>query len=125
MRISELNNFNKIIFTINDISKILSITKESAKVSANHYVQNEQLIRLKRNYYTTPDKFEKLSEEDLLKLANVIQVPSYISFTIALSYYNISTQQVQNVIESATLKHTKNVNAESIEFRFILIKKEM
>lgn len=125
MRISELNNFNKIIFTIDDISKILSITKESAKVSANHYVQNEQLIRLKRNYYTTPDKFEKLSEEDLLKLANVIQVPSYISFTIALSYYNISTQQVQNVIESAALKHTKNINAESIEFRFILIKKEM
>lgn len=125
MRTTILNNSNKIIFSIEDISKILSISKESAKVSANRYVQNDQLIRLKRNYYITPTKFEKLNEEDLFKLANMLQVPSYISFMSALSYYNISTQQVQSVIESAALKRTKNINVENIEFRFILIKEEL
>lgn len=125
MRTTVLNNSNKIIFSIEDISKILSISKESAKVTANRYVQNDQLIRLKRNYYITPAKFEKLNEEDLFKLANMLQVPSYISFMSALSYYNISTQQVQSVIESAALKRTKNINVENIEFRFILIKEEL
>lgn len=125
MRTTVLNNSNKIIFSIEDISKILSISKESAKVTANRYVQNDQLIRLKRNYYITPTKFEKLNEEDLFKLANMLQVPSYISFMSALSYYNISTQQVQSVIESAALKRTKNINVENIEFRFILVKEEL
>src|SRR5690606_10177351 len=122
MRMFELNNSNKLILNIDDISKILSISKESAKVTANRYVQNDQLIRLKRNYYITPTKYENLKEEDLFKLANMLQVPSYISFMSALSYYNISTQQVQGVIESAALKRTKNINVENIEFRFILIK---
>ncbi|HSL88308.1 MAG TPA: hypothetical protein VK870_03305 [Ignavibacteriaceae bacterium] len=125
MRTTILNNSNKIIFSIEDISRILSISKESAKVTANRYVQNDQLIRLKRNYYITPTKFEKLNEEELFKLANMLQVPSYISFMSALSYYNISTQQVQSVIESAALKRTKNINVENIEFRFILIKEEL
>jgi len=125
MRTTVLNNSNKTILSIEDISNILSISKESAKVTANRYVQNDQLIRMKRNYYITPTKFEKLNEEDLFKLANMLQVPSYISFMSALSYYNISTQQVQSVIESAALKRTKNINVENIEFRFILIKEEL
>jgi predicted transcriptional regulator of viral defense system len=125
MRTTVLNNSNKTILSIEDISNILSISKGSAKVTANRYVQNDQLIRLKRNYYITPTKFEKLNDEDLFKLANMLQVPSYISFMSALSYYNISTQQLQSVIESAALKRTKNINVENIEFRFILIKEEL
>ena len=123
MRTSELNNSNKTILNIEDISKILSISKESAKVTANRYVKNNQLIRLKRNYYITPPKFEQLGEEELFKLANVIQVPSYISLTSALSYYNISTQQMQNVIESIVLKRTNYFKVENIELRFFIIKK--
>jgi predicted transcriptional regulator of viral defense system len=125
MRISELNNSNKLILNIDDISKILSINKESAKVTANRYVSNNQLIRLKRNYYITPSKFEKLNEEELFKLANIIQVPSYISLVTALSYYNISTQQMQSIVESIAQKRTKSIVVKNIEFRFILIKKDL
>jgi predicted transcriptional regulator of viral defense system len=123
MRTYELNNSNKTILNIEDISKILSISKESAKVAANRYVKNNQLIRLKRDYYITPPKFEQLGEEELFKLANIIQVPSYISLTSALSYYNISTQQMQNVIESVALKRTNNYKVENIELRYFIIKK--
>jgi len=123
MRTFDLNNSEKIIFSIDDISKLLSINKESAKVTANRYVQSKQLIRLKRNFYITPTKFERLGEEEYFKIANMLQVPSYISLTTALSYYNISTQQMQGIIESVALKRTKNVNVENMEFRFLLIKK--
>lgn len=125
MRVFELNNSNKLILSIDDISKILSISKESAKVTANRYVSNNQLMRLKRNYYITPSKFEQLKEEELFKLANIIQVPSYISLVSALSYYNISTQQMQSIVESIAQKRTKRINVKNIEFRFVLIKKDL
>lgn len=125
MRTFELNNSDKLILSIDDISKILSISKESAKVIANRYVSNNRLIRLKRNYYITPSKFKQLNEEELFKLANIIQVPSYISLTSALSYYNISTQQMQSIVESIAQKRTKNINVKNIEFRFVLIKKDL
>lgn len=125
MRTIELNNSDKTILSIEDISKLLSISKESAKVTANRYVQGKRLIRLKRNFYATPAKFEKLKEEDYFKIANMLQVPSYVSLTSALSYYNISTQQTRGIIESIALKRTKNVIARNIEFKFLLIKKDL
>lgn len=125
MRTSDLNNSEKIILSVEDIATLLSISKESAKVTANRYVKGKQLIRLKRNFYITPGKFEKLKEEDYFKVTNILQVPSYISLTSALSYYNISTQQTRGIIESIALKRTKNVIARNIEFKFLLIKKDL
>lgn len=125
MRTFELNNTEKIVLSTEDISKLLSISKESAKVTANRYVKNNQLIRLKRDFYITPSKFEKLKEEDYFKLANMLQVPSYISLTTALSYYNISTQQMQGVIESIALKRTAIFKVKTLEFKFFLIKKDL
>ncbi len=125
MRTFDLNNTDKIILNIEEISKLLSINKESAKVTANRYVQGKQLIRLKRNFYITPGKFEKLKEEDYFKLANMLQVPSYISLTTALSYYNVSTQQMQDIIESIALKRTTIFKVKILEFKFFLIKKDL
>lgn len=124
MKINGLNKTNKLFLTIDDVSSILSINKDSAKVSANRYVKNNLLIRLKNNLYITPEKFERLKEIDLFKLANLIQVPSYISFTTALSFYNITTQQLQGVIESAAVKRTKQVIAKNIQFNYIILKKD-
>ena len=123
MRATELNNINKLILSIDDIAKELSITKESAKVTANRYVKNGSLLRIKKNFYITNVKFEKLNEKEQFQLANVIQVPSYVSLTSALSYYNISTQQLQEVIESITVKKTNSVKVKETNYRFILVKK--
>lgn len=125
MRTFELNNSEKTILSIEDLSKLLSISKESAKVTAARYVQSNQLIRLKRNFYMTSVNFDKLKEEEYFKVANLIQVPSYISLTTALSYYNISTQQMQGIIESIALKRTKSVSIKNIEFKFLTIKKNL
>jgi predicted transcriptional regulator of viral defense system len=123
MRATELNNINKLILSIDDIAKELSISKESARVTANRYVKNGFLYRIKRDFYITSVKFEKLNEKELFQSANNIQIPSYISLTSALSYYNISTQQLRTVIESVALKRTKYVIVSNIEFRFTLVKK--
>ncbi|MCX8009518.1 MAG: hypothetical protein N3A61_00050 [Ignavibacteria bacterium] len=98
MKVFELRKSPKLILTIEDISKQLSITKESAKVTAVRYVRNGLLVRLKKDLYILSDNFKYLKEKDIFRLANMIQVPSYISLTTALSYLNISTQQLQNVV---------------------------
>jgi predicted transcriptional regulator of viral defense system len=125
MRINELKNNNKLYFNIDDIANQLSISRESAKVTANRYVKQELLLRLKNNFYIASDKFEALKEDDLFYIANLLQVPSYISLASALSYYNISTQQLQDTIESVAFKRTKYIKARETEFKFILIKKSL
>lgn len=122
MNTYKLNNNKKLILSIEDIAEILSISKESAKVTANRYVKQKLLIRIKKNLYITPVKFDNLKENEFFQLANYMQVPSYISFASALSYYNIYTQQLRGVIESAALKRSKTFYVDKIEFRFILVK---
>jgi hypothetical protein len=125
MKAAELNKSDKLYLTVDDIARTLSITRESAKVTAARYFNKGYLIRLKKDFYTTPDKFNNLKEPGLFKLANIIQTPSYISLLTALGYYNISTQQQRNLIESIALKRTKSISIQNLHFTYSLIKKEM
>ncbi|MCL4547183.1 MAG: hypothetical protein M1495_01275 [Bacteroidetes bacterium] len=124
MKALTLNNSPKPIISTTDIATILSIGKESAKVTAARYTQKGLLVRLKRDFYIPLNKFEKFTEKDFFRAANILQVPSYISLVSALSYYNISTQQMQNVYESIALKRTKNARVKNVEFNFFLVKKD-
>jgi len=124
MNINKLNKNEKLILSVDDIAGILSIGKESARVTANRYVKQNLLLRLKRDFYMTPDKFYNLKEEGLFQIANYLQVPSYVSLISALSYYNISTQQLRGIIESVALKRSKTFSVDGTEFRFILVKKD-
>jgi predicted transcriptional regulator of viral defense system len=123
MRVFELVNDNKVILTIKDIARILSVSEESAKVSAVRYVKNNLLFRLKKDVYITPQNFNNLTENKLFEVANLLQVPSYISLTTALSFYDITTQQLRSVIESVGLKRSKRIVVKEFEFLFFLVKK--
>ncbi len=123
MKIFELNKYEGFILSTRDIANILSINKESAKVTASRYACKGLLIRLKKDFYISENKFNNLTEAELFKLANLIQTPSYISLTTALSYYNITTQQQRNFIESIALKRSKRKKIDKIDFEYILIKK--
>lgn len=124
MKSLSLNNSPKSIISTKDIAAILSIGKESAKVTATRYTQKGFLVRLKRDFYIPSNKFEKFTEKDFFKVANLIQVPSYISLITALSFYNITTQQQQNVYESIAYKRTKTTQIKNIEFNFYVVKKD-
>lgn len=124
MRYLEIEKYNKLILSIADISKLLSISKESAYVTANRYVKQGFLIRLKRDFYITVSKFNLLSEEQLFEAANILQTPSYISLGTALSYYDIATQQQRYYIESAALKRSLSFKIGRVNFNFTKFKKE-
>ncbi len=121
MKIQELNRIRKLYFGHEEISRVLGISLQSSRVSANRYVKHGLLIRIKRNMYVLTEKWRTLEREEKFILANLLQVPSYISLMTALDYYEISTQMQRDFIESVALKRTKEIEAENSIFTFTKI----
>ncbi|MEW6508821.1 MAG: hypothetical protein AB1432_13860 [Bacteroidota bacterium] len=123
MNIKKLLNIDKLYFNANDIAALLSIDYKSAQVTASRYVTRNILVRLKRDCYILPQRMKNSSETELFQLANILQTPSYVSLTSALSYYNITTQQTRNYLESVCLKRTNLFKTYDIEFAYSKINK--
>jgi hypothetical protein len=110
MKFVELNRINKLYFGYEEISRALGITLQSAMVSANRYVNQGLLVKIKRN-----------NREDKFTLANLVQVPSYISLMTALDYYEITTQLQRDFIESVAVKRTKEREVKNTIFNYTKI----
>jgi len=121
MKIQELKSINKLYFGYEEISRALSITLPSARVSANRYVKQGLLIKLKRNIYILEEKWKVLEREDKFTLANFVQVPSYISLMTALDYYEVTTQIQRDFIESVAVKRTIEKEVDNTVFNFTKI----
>ncbi len=122
MKILELNKINKLYFGYEEISRVLSITLPSARVSANRYVHQGLLVKLKRNIYMLKEKWKILETEEKFTLANLVQVPSYISLMTALDYYEITTQIQRDFIESVAVKRTIEKEVDNTVFNFTKIR---
>jgi len=118
----KLKKIKKLYFNYQDIAKAFEISNASAMVSANRYVEAGVLLRLKRNLYMISEKWDILTNDQLFGIANLLQVPSYISLMTALSFYEITTQIQQDYIESIALKRTKNVTVKNTIFTYSRIK---
>ena len=123
MNLEKLQNIDALYFGSNEIARALSISYKSAQVTASRYVKENRLIRLKRDFYLLPQKIKTISEDELFVLSNVLQTPSYVSLTSALSYYNLSTQQMRSHIESIGIQRTISFKITDIEFNFNKVKK--
>ncbi|MEW6195239.1 MAG: hypothetical protein AB1521_08800 [Bacteroidota bacterium] len=124
MKTNKIAESSKLILGINDICRLLSVTKQSAYVSANRYVKLGFLFRLKKDVYILSSRWNSLSEEEMFEIANVLQVPSYVSLGSSLSYYNVTTQQQRKYIESIALKRTVSFVKGGTSFTYSKIKKE-
>lgn len=106
-------------FTVEDVAQSFGLKPASARVFCSRYVRQGLLVRLKNNFYTTTWKWENLSRPDLFKIANVLQVPSYISLMTALAYYEVTTQVQNNYFESVCLKRSVTYNVKETVFNYI------
>jgi predicted transcriptional regulator of viral defense system len=114
---------DKIFFTVEDLAKFSGIKRQSAWVLCSRYVGNGRFVRLKNNFYVLAENWRSLTIEKFFELTNFLQVPSYISFLTALSYYGTTTQVVRNYFESAALKRSASFEAEAVRFRYFKMKK--
>ena len=125
MKILKLKKINNLFFNIDNLASAFGISKASAVVTASRYADAGLIIRLKQNLYVTREKWENFNISYFFKLANILQVPSYISMMTALSFYQITTQIQQSFIESIAIKRTKTVQIEKTTFTYSKIKPEL
>lgn len=116
-RLQELSR--KPYFSLGDVAQNFSLQPASARVLCSRYVRQGLLVRFKNNIYTTVWKWEGLTRQDLFKIANVLQVPSYISLMTALAYYDVTTQAQNNYQESVCLKRSVAYNVRDAVFSYI------
>lgn len=126
-----LNKYSKLkafrerfIFTLEDVEEILGIRHESARVLCSRYVRNQFFIRLKKNLYISAERWENLKREDFLRISNLLQVPSYISFITALSVYEVTTQVQRDFFESASLRRSVSFKKEGVIFNYCKLKRQ-
>jgi predicted transcriptional regulator of viral defense system len=118
MKLFELNKINKDYFGHEDIARVLGITPAAAKVFAHRYIKKHVLIRAKRDMYILREKWIHFDREKKFEIANLLQVPSYISLITALDYYEITTQMQQSFIESIAIKRTTEFDINGTTFNY-------
>jgi len=125
MKLPELNKITEDYFGYEDIAKALGITPAAAKVFAHRYVKNKLLIRAKRGIYILSETWKYFSREQKFEIANLLQVPSYISLATALDYYEITTQMQQSFIESIAIKRTTEFDINGNIFNYTRINQNL
>lgn len=121
MNYLKLRKINKLYFPYQELSGALGITARSARVFATRYAKQGYLVRFRRNFYMLKERWDALDTEDVFRLANLMEVPSYISLTTALGYHEITTQIQRDFFESISLKRTKEITVGEKTFTFTRI----
>jgi predicted transcriptional regulator of viral defense system len=124
MKTGRLRGIRQLYFTYQDLADLFQISPKSAMVTCSRYVRSGDLVRLKRNYYILRERWEHLAQDEKFFLANLLQVPSYISLTTALVYYGYTTQIQQDFVESVATKRSSEFHVREIAFYFTKIKKD-
>ena len=121
MKLKELNRIEKLYFGYEEIARVFGINLASARVTVSRYVRQGLLLRMKKNVYVRREVWNTAGIEDKFLLANLGQVPSYISLMTALEYYEITTQVLRNFFESVAVKRTKEIHMNGSVFRYTKI----
>lgn len=124
MKYNNIKKINELYFAYQDVAKILSTSEDSARVLCTRYVKQKYLIRLKRNFYILKERWDNITPNQRLELANILQVPSYISLMTALSFYEYTSQVQQKFVESISLYRTFTKNIEGVVFNYSRIKRD-
>lgn len=125
MKLNELRKIKKLYFGYEELARMLDISPASAKVAASRYVRQGLLVRVKRNLYMLRETWENAGIAEKFIIANLGQVPSYISLMTALDYYEITTQVQRDFFESAALRRTKEIRVDRTVLRYTRLSKEL
>ena len=102
--IEKINKIPKTYFSLNDLSKISELNRNSLRVSVSRAIKSGQITKLTKSFYA-----KNIEDINWKNLAVNLYTPSYISFETALNYYNILSQQTIG-ITLATNKRKNEIN---------------
>lgn len=121
MKLNELLQIQKLYFGHEELARALGITLASARVAASRYARQGLLLRVKKNVYVLRERWNSAGLEEKFQLANIAQVPSYISLATALEHYGLTTQAQRDFVESVALKRTTQIRVQQTLFRYTKI----
>lgn len=125
MNYAKIKQIGKFYFNYRDIAKVFRISPASARVTAVRLVKSGALIRIKRDIYVSSARWDASMLEEKFALANLLQVPSYISLMTALSYYEITTQLQRDFVESVGFYRSKSVDIGNFAFNYAKINRRL
>jgi len=114
----------KLFFSTSQVAEVFKIRPESAWVLCSRYCKAGAFIRLKKDTYILAQNWRNWEKGDFFKISNFLQVPSYVSFMTALSFYEVTTQAQRDFFENASLKRSKKYEIKGIEFNYYKLKKQ-
>ena len=108
----------RLYFTIEDFAGVAGITSASARVMCSRYVKNGTFIRIRNDFYVLETSWNAYKSGEFMRLANYLQVPSYVSLGTALAFYGLTTQVQRNYYESVSLKRSMEYDVSGIFYKF-------
>ena len=121
MKLAYLRAVSKLVLTVDDAARALAIRPASAVVFCHRAVKTGELMRLQRNRYMLRERWEHLSREERWQVANLLQVPSYISLTTALAYHELTTQAQPAYVESIAVHRSQVIEVGGTVFKYVKI----
>ena len=125
MNYERLLQIEKPFFSHEEVAHALNIQPASAAVLCSRYAKKGLLTRLKRGLYLRTETLRYLEQTDIFRIANFLQVPSYISLLTALSFYGISTQVQRGFIECISVKRTRAFQVREFSFHYVKLKPDL
>jgi predicted transcriptional regulator of viral defense system len=121
MKLEHLSRIQKLYFGHEELATALEISPASARVAASRYAKRGLLVRLRRNLYMLREVWENAGIEKKFQIANLGQVPSYISLMTALDYHGVTTQIQRNFFESIAIMRTREIRVDKTIFKYTRI----
>ena len=118
MKLAKLRAIPTLCLTVDDVARALSSRPASARVFCARAVKSGELLRLKRNRYMLRERWAHLASEERWQVANLLQVPSYVSLMTALGHYELTTQLQPDYIESVAIYRTQERSVGNTLFRY-------
>lgn len=114
--IRTLEAYEKPVFTVNDVSKVIDADKKYARVYLNRLKAKGVVEAVER------DKYVLAGTHPYVAATNLV-FPSYMSFLTALHYYRATTQ-IPRIIYIASTRSKKSLALKGYSLEFIKLKKE-
>ena len=110
--LKKLEKLKKDYYSVKDLERILDIPVDNLRKQLTRWVEKGFLIRVAKGIYAPYG-----TEIDVLKIANQMYYPSYLSFESVLSKYGILSQ-VPYTLTFATPKRSKKMILNDVEVEF-------
>jgi len=120
-----LERSGKIWFSSVEISSLLGLSFQACAVFCSRAVSRGDLIRAKRGIFVLPRGFKTASENEIFALSNILQTPSYISLTSALSALGVSTQIVRSACEAISPVRSSSYEIGGIMFTYACFSRKL